>query len=410
MNATTAIIQDKRIVTNENTYAIKLRVTFNRVQKYYPLNFHLSVEDWEKMQQPNLRGKLKEIKLVCNKFEQRAVEIIRQLPDFTFTEFNKRFLTNVKAEKSDVFSFFEAYIKELNSEERIGTASSYNNAFVSFKNFLDDKRRKSLPFDQVTPDFLNKYEKWMVDQDNSLTTVGIYTRSLRTIINQAIEKGLMKVEDYPFGTRKYKIPAGSNTKKALDKTDIKRIVELVPENNAIAKARDLWLFSYLSNGANIKDVSLLKYKNLDKRSIQFIRSKTERSTKQDLKPIVVMRTQFLDEIITKWGVGPIEPNNYVFGIVSDIDSPKRKKEKINQLTKTINKYMKRIGEQFGIDINLTTYVARHSYATVLKRSGASIEMISESLGHKDLKTTENYLGSFEDDVKMSFQNKLLEFE
>ncbi|OYX08653.1 MAG: hypothetical protein B7Z16_18990, partial [Algoriphagus sp. 32-45-6] len=53
---------------------------------------------------------------------------------------------------------------------------------------------------------------------------------------------------------------------------------------------------------------------------------------------------------------------------------------------------------------------RHSFATVLKRSGAPTEFISESLGHKDLRTTENYLDSFEDNVKESFQKQLLNFE
>lgn len=410
MNATTAIVQDKRIVTNENTYAIKLRVTFNRVQKYYPLNFHLSVEDWEKLQQPNSRGDLKKIKLACNQFEQKAVDIIRELREFSFLEFNKRFLGASKSEKADVFSMFEDYIAQLKAEERIGNAKVYGLALVSFKNFVDDKRRKTLPFEQVTPDFLKKYEAWMLKNGKSSTTIGIYARSLRTILNQAIEEKYLKTEDYPFGIRRYVIPASQNVKKALGKADIKRILEYIPENGAVEKARDLWLFSYLSNGANIKDIVLLKYKNLDKRSIQFIRSKTERSSKQDLKPIVVMRTPKLDEIISKWCIGPAEPNNYVFGLVSDEDDAIRKKAKIDQATKTINKYLKRIGKALELDLKLTTYVARHSYATVLMRSGATLALISESLGHKNKKTTDNYLGSFEDDVKMSFQNKLLEFE
>ena len=71
--------------------------------------------------------------------------------------------------------------------------------------------------------------------------------------------------------------------------------------------------------------------------------------------------------------------------------------------------MKNIGNDLGINIKLTTYSARHSFATALKRSGAPTEFISESLGHKDLKTTENYLDSFEDDMKESYQRQLLNF-
>jgi tetratricopeptide (TPR) repeat protein len=63
-------------------------------------------------------------------------------------------------------------------------------------------------------------------------------------------------------------------------------------------------------------------------------------------------------------------------------------------TRAINRRMKEIGERLGIG-NISTYTARHSFATVLKRAGANIAYISESLGHQDLKTTENYLASFE---------------
>ena len=72
--------------------------------------------------------------------------------------------------------------------------------------------------------------------------------------------------------------------------------------------------------------------------------------------------------------------------------------------------MKRIGEKLELDLKLTTYSARHSFATVLKRSGAPVEFISESLGHKDLRTTENYLDSFEDEVKEQYQRQLLNFK
>jgi site-specific recombinase XerD len=96
-------------------------------------------------------------------------------------------------------------------------------------------------------------------------------------------------------------------------------------------------------------------------------------------------------------------------LLSEDDSPAEELAKIKQATKTINKYMRRIGEKLEIDMKLTTYTARHSFATILKRSGAPIEFISESLGHKDLKTTENYLDSFEDDAKESYQKQLLNF-
>lgn len=409
MNATTAIILDKRIKRKDDTYAVKLRITYNRNQQYYPLNIHLTVEDWEKVQQTSPRGESKQHKLVFNTFEQKAVEIIRNLPSFSFASFNKIFLNENASVKSDVYSYFDDYIAQLSKEERINTLVTYQNAKTSIKNFVDDKRRSYLPFENITPEFLSEYENWMLSNNKSITTVGIYARSLRTILNLAIENGKLNKEDYPFSKRKYQIPASKNIKKAAVKSDIKKIIEYIPKNEYEAWGRDMWILSYLCNGANVKDIVLLKEKNLDSKSIQFIRSKTERSTKQEQKAILVMRIPKINEIIEKWGIKNRTPNSYVFGLIEESDSAIKRNDKVKDVTKRINKYMKRIGEALEIEIDLTTYAARHSFATILKRSGVSSEFISESLGHKDLKTTENYLDSFEDDMKLEFQNKLLEF-
>ena len=80
--------------------------------------------------------------------------------------------------------------------------------------------------------------------------------------------------------------------------------------------------------------------------------------------------------------------------MTESDSPLIRKNKTKYLTRVINKRMAAIGQALGIG-NISIYTARHSFATVLERSGANIAYISESLGHQDLKTTENYLASFE---------------
>jgi integrase/recombinase XerD len=69
-----------------------------------------------------------------------------------------------------------------------------------------------------------------------------------------------------------------------------------------------------------------------------------------------------------------------------------------------------IAKNLGIEKKITTYVARHTFSTVLKRSGASTEYIQEALGHVDSKTTESYLDSFESEVKREYANRLLEFK
>lgn len=118
----------------------------------------------------------------------------------------------------------------------------------------------------------------------------------------------------------------------------------------------------------------------------------------------------LRAIIDKWGNPSTLPDDFVFGILQGTETSKVEVSRIKQFTKTVNKHTKRIGINLGIEVKLTTYAARHTFATVLKRSGASPEFISENLGHKYLKITENYLSSFEFSMKETFQKKLLDFE
>jgi len=408
IGVTTSVVLDKRIIKLDKTHAVKLRITFNREQKYYPLNVHLTPEDWERTQSEKPRNEFKDHKLYFNRIEQRAVEIVRELSPFTFVSFEKKFDQKTNRSK-DVLNYIDIYIKQLTRDERAGTASNYECAQNSLIKFLDSKNRKKIHFSDVTVDFLSEYERWMVEKDKSLTTVGIYARCIRTIFNVAIEDGVIAREFYPFGKRKYQIPAGRNIKKALKLSDIKLIIDYQPKTSAEERARDLWLLSYLSNGANINDIARLQYRNIDKSSISFLRGKTKRTTKQDSKQVLVMILPEIKTIIRKWGCQSQTPETYVFGILNDSDNSISQLKKVRQATKVINRYMKRMGLALGIDVNLTTTTARHSFATVLKRSGTPVEFIKESLGHKDLRTTENYLDSFEDSTRESFQKELLNF-
>nr|WKN35060.1 site-specific integrase [Tunicatimonas sp. TK19036] len=405
-NVTTAIILDTRRPIKDGNYPIKLRVTYQRKQKYYPLDESLSEEDFLKIQGSKPRGKYKDYQLEFNGKENHANEIIKSMPSFTFEEFEKQFL-NKKVSSKDVFSLYERYIQNLSKEGRAGTASSYQCSLSSIRTFV---RKKKLAFAKVNPDFLHDYERWMISKGSSNTTIGIYLRSLRTILNLAIEEGLFSQEDYPFGKRKYQIPAGRNVKKALTLEDIQKIFDYDPQTDAEARARDLWLFSYLCNGINMKDIARLKYQNVDNEKITFIRAKTERTSKKNLKPVVAILTLEAKGIIERWGNKPTNPNTYVFDILINGLTPEKELARVKQATKTINKYIKRIAKAIGIEKEVSTYTARHSFSTVLKRSGVPIEFISESLGHHDIRTTEHYLDSFEHDVKKQYASALTNFQ
>lgn len=415
-SAIPALVLDKRRARPDGSFPVKLRITLNREQKYFLLGKNLFSEEWDKIQNAqNAEGRLKDERLKeirikhFGKFGylETAKKIIDRIPFFSFVEFEKQFFQQNQPSiiTNDVYSYFDNYIDKLFKQERIGTATSYQTAKNSIMDF-----RKKLKFEELNIDFLEAYERKMLSTGISATTIGIYLRSLRIIVNLAINDGLITKENYPFGRNKYVIPASNNNKKALTIEDISKIFYYDAEPfSSKDKAKDFWVFSYLCNGINMKDVCLLKWQNIDSNKIRFIRAKTERSSRGNQKEIVVVITDEIQTIIEKWRNVKRSKLDFVFPILEPNLSPKRERDLIQYFIKTTNKWMKRIGEDLGIEETLTTYVARHSFSTVLKRSGVSIEYISESLGHKDLRTTEHYLDSFEDDEKLKNVKLLTNF-
>ena len=135
------------------------------------------------------------------------------------------------------------------------------------------------------------------------------------------------------------------------------------------------------------------YQDIVAGEICFVRQKTEHTTKTR-KEIRAVISEPMQAIIDRWGNRDRQPDSFIFPVLSGTETALEQKHKTQYLTRAINRRMATIGKALGIE-RISTYTARHSFATVLKREGANIAYISESLGHQDLKTTENYLASFE---------------
>jgi integrase len=247
----------------------------------------------------------------------------------------------------------------------------------------------------------------MIADDHSYTTIGIYMRNLKHIINRAIGDKL--IHEYPFGDPKkgkYQIPEGRNTKKTLTISDIEKLFNYTPSGRNEYLALNYWLFSYLCNGMNMVDVANLKFKNIKDNNIEFIRQKTRDTTKE----VPIIKVLFLPEvqqIIDRLGNEDKIQESYIFPIFKAEYSEIEKHKRLKQHIKNTNKYIRRVAKSVGINENITTYWARHSYSTILKRSGAPIEFISEQLGHQSTKVTKHYLDSFEDEQREKYSSVLI---
>jgi integrase len=220
------------------------------------------------------------------------------------------------------------------------------------------------------------------------------------VFNSAIADGLINRDIYPFGLRKYKIPSSKNVKKALTSAELKLLFDYKPiDGTWYDKAKDFFIFSYLCNGMNMKDILHLKKRNLDNGYLRFIRAKTINTNRTNSKQISIGIIEPLTKIIEKWQSEGENVDDYLFPFMSKASTPIEKQATTHQFIKMVNKHLKEIMYKLGIDKPVTTYYARHSFATVLKRSGVSTEKISESLGHSNIHTTSSYLDSFDDDSK-----------
>jgi integrase len=385
---TVASFIDDRRATIEGKYPIKIRVTYNRVRKYYATGKNLSAEEWDKM--PNTKSKiLIDTRLdIQNSFDKvkTAVQELEAGNGFSFDALNS--LLN-KCTSDTLNAAFENKIQALLENNQVGSHFFYKDALKSIEKFAGTK----IQFSAITVDWLKRYEKHLLGLGRKYTTIGMYCRAIRCIINEAKKAGIIKENQYPFGNGKYEIPTGQGRKLALSLQQIKSIVTYSDGTQATEKYRDMWFFSYLCNGINFADMLTLKYSNIQNGEICFLRAKTARTSKVK-KEVCALLTPEMQTIIDKWGKENPKPDDNIFGYLTGKENMLEEKNIVKSVTKLCNKRLKKIAQNLGIE-KLSTYTARHSYATVLKRSGANIAYISESLGHNDLKTTENYLASFE---------------
>lgn len=154
----------------------------------------------------------------------------------------------------------------------------------------------------------------------------------------------------------------------------------------------------------------LKWKNVQGEYLIFERAKTEKSTRQDQRPITVYLTEDLWEILNSYGSKSRHLNEYLFPIMQPGLNTLQQFDLLHDVRKGINKAMAAISKELGIEKKVTTIVPRHSFSTQLKRAGAPTEFIQEALDHTNKKTTERYLDSFEKEVKKEYASKLTAFK
>jgi len=400
------IVLDKRSQKKDGTFPVKIRIWDCNTQRAIRYGTKLSLLEsdfhsaWETVKprkecQP-LRKKLQGI-------VDDTQEAIDKLEHFTFEAYERKAATP-KGEGQNVFWHYAQRVDELRASKQIGTANNYSLAAKSLKEYAG---ADTLLFKAVTSKFLQGFEDYMVNKGRTLTTVSMYVRTLRTIYNDAIAAKDAKSEDYPFGRRKYVVPASSNKKKALTRQQLRALLDAPAATPEQERARAFFYFSYASNGMNMKDIALLKWSQVEADRFTFFREKTKRTKKDGRIAITVFLTDYHRDIISRYG-NDRKGGDYVFPIVfEDMDADKQHRA-INNFTTYVNQHIKKLCKANALP-TVTTYWARHSFATVAVLKGASMEFMRESLGHSDMKTTLNYFAGFDDEAKKELAAAIMDF-
>ena len=368
---------------------LKIRVCKDRKTRYINLGVSTKAEHWDfEKNQPKSTCPNRELieKLISNKISEvksKIVELKSEDREFSATTLVENVSNPIKL--ITVGELFKQHIHCLEEEKRTGYRLSIQQTYNSLLKF---NKHLDIPFSDVDYSWLKRYETWLRKQNKSENTIGIRFRNIRMIFNLAMDMELVKPENYPF--KKFKVSKlhQETAKRALSKDEILTVIDYPTAGKDFYTklAINLFTFSYFMGGINFVDMAYLTERNVIGNRLIYHRRKTGKLINLPMQERALLALKEYKE----------SNKPYLFPILSTLH--KTEQQKLNRLHKVIskvNKILKIIGEELDIPIKLTTYVARHSYATVLKRAGIATSIISESLGHSSEKVTQIYLDGFE---------------
>lgn len=273
-------------------------------------------------------------------------------------------------------AFMRRQINELHKAGKIRTAETYRTTLNRFNDFLEGRE---VLFTEITVSLIDQFDKYLIKRNLSRNIISFYMRILRAVFNRGVDKGWTG-QRRPF--RHVYTGVDKTRKRAVTIQVIRRLygMDLVG-NPDLAMARDIFLFSFFARGMSFIDMAYLSRDDLDKGLLHYTRHKTGQELCIRWEPV-------LQEIVDRY---PPNPNGFLLPIIDKQghDFHKQYKSAIQK----INKSLAKISDRLNLDTPLTTYVARHSWATIAYSRNVPLSLISEGMGHDSERTTRIYLAS-----------------
>ncbi len=396
------IIIDKRSTKKDGTHPLKLRMVHQRQTYHLALGYSLLAKDWDekgekiKASCKTIVNKTRLNSLLLNQ-KKKAIDLFikleetEQLPKLSFSEI-KSLLENGKS-NSNLLAFANEVMNEMKLGGKVGNARVYKTMHNSVRVFLKDK---DVPFTQITFKWLKKYEAWYLSRGNSVNGLAVNLRTLRALFNRAIKQQLVSKEHYPFDL--YSIKKEKTRKRAVDSDAIAKLKVFVPTTQRQKRAKDYFFISFYLMGASFIDLAFLKLSNIKNGRVEYKRKKTGQ-----LHSIKI--TDPLQVILTPYLEGKTK-EDFLLNVLSK-EGLEAQYIQVRDEMRRYNRSLKEIGKLCEIDAPLTSYVARHSFASIANNKKVPLKVISQALGHDNPKTTEIYLSAFNNETMDDYNEMII---
>lgn len=387
---------------HEKEGTLYFQIIHERVVKKVGTSYRIFESEWDKQSNdianlslitPNRLNVIKSIREKLEWDKNRLNKIILKLKKsgngFSADEIIREYYLQ-SSDKTTVFEYIKIQMARLKNAGKDRTNETYKQMLLSFMKF---RNGEDLYFDMLNEELIFQYESYMRISNLCRNTTSFYLRIFRSIYNRAVEDGLTK-QSFPF--KRVYTGVDKTSKRAINLKEIKKIKDLdLNQTPTLDFARDIFLFSFYMRGMSFIDIAYLKKRNLVNGFVVYNRRKTGQQ-------LVVKWEKSMDDIVVRH---PNEHSTFLLPIITREDGTERKQYLNSMLL--INKYLKKIAELAKIDIPLTMYVARHTWASIAQSQNIPTRVISLGMGHDNEETTRIYLASIQTTVIDNANNKII---
>jgi integrase/recombinase XerD len=398
-------ILDVRRAKSDGTYPILFRVTDHKDVKYITTGISIDKQQWdEKSNSINKRHpNATTINSLISKryYEiQKALTKLEENECYTFNALKEALAPKEKKQEvktpSTFLEFSTKVIDDFKAVKRTGNALVYLSAVNRLIAYSNNRK---ITFEQIDYTFLEAFRDKLLQDGLKVNSVGNYYRSIRAIYNKAIKAKIVSRDLYPF--KDISIKTDKTAKRAIKIDDLAKIYQYPKKTKSQEwHSANYFFLSFALRGMSFTDMAYLKTDNLYKGFLTYKRRKTKKIYNIRLHPLALEIFKLYQNNNTDYLI-PVFPKG------TEEDGIQAKKI-TRQWIKQTNEYLKQLAKKCSIDTNLTTYVARHTWATTAKRLGYANEMIAEALGHEyGNKITNTYLDNFDEHLVNQMNIKVI---